>query len=66
MFISAGVVPSWGPEPPAGRLSKGGAEDPRADELVRLLPGLPLPLPSRAQEGLKGETLQAHLYKINK
>lgn len=39
--------------------------DPRADGHVCLLPGLPLPPPSRTQEGMKGEMLWAHLYRRN-
>lgn len=66
MFIHVSVVPSWGPEPPTGGLSKGRVGDPQADKRVPLLPSLTIPPPSRVQEGLKGEMLQAHPHKRNK
>lgn len=49
-----------------GGVSKVGPGYPWADRRVHRLPGLPVPPPSRVREGLKDETLWAHLYKINK
>lgn len=68
MFINVGVVPSQGPGP----LARGSPKAVRGEApglmgiCVHLLPGLPLPPSSGAQEGLKGEMLQAHPHKRKK